>query len=222
MTAVELPFEGSGIRYSICRPADVAEMIRVLATSFAGHDPPAVALGLTAEDFEPYLSIVCASAGSDGLSIIARDVASGSIAGVLRTEDAGRPAHVDLDALSPRFGPIYDLFDELEGKIDDAGPIEPGTTLHVFMLAVDERFARRGIAHRLVEACVANAAALGYRTAVTEATNSVSQHIFAKLGFNARAQASYADYRRDGVAMFASIVEHGGIMSMVRDLSLDA
>ena len=129
-----------------------------------------------------------------------------------------RPFKLDLDTLSPRFGPIYELFGELETKIDNAEPIEPGTTLHVFMLGVDERFAGRGIAQWLVEACLANGAAFGYRAAVTEATNRTSQHIFSKLGFIVRAEASYSEYRREGVATFTSIAEHGGIKSMIRSI----
>ena len=218
MTSAELPYEHSGIRYSICRPEEVAEMVSVLAETFARHDPPAVALGLTPAEFETFLTIVSATAGEDGLTVVARDLGSGSMAGALLNEDAGRPSELDLSAISPRFEPIFDLFGEIEERIGDTGPIEPGTTLHVFMLAVGERFAGRGIAQRLVEVSLAQAVALGYRTAVTEATNLVSQHIFSKLGFVARAQASYADYRRGGSATFASIADQGGIMSMTREL----
>jgi ribosomal protein S18 acetylase RimI-like enzyme len=218
MTTWELPFEGSGIRYSICRPDEVAVMVRVLAETFARHDPPAVALGLTPAEFETFLTIVSATAGDDKLTVVARDVATGAMAGAVLNEDAGRPAVVEAGAISERFGPIFDLFDEIEGQIEDAGPIEPGTTLHVFMLGVDERFAGRGIAQQLVEASLANAAILGYQTATTEATNLVSQHIFAKLGFVTRAQASYGRYRRDGHATFSSIAHQGGVMSMIREL----
>ncbi|HKZ91126.1 MAG TPA: GNAT family N-acetyltransferase, partial [Candidatus Limnocylindrales bacterium] len=67
---------------------------------------------------------------------------------------------------------------------------------------MNERFERRGIGQHLVRACQANGARLGYRLAVVEATNRVSQHIFEKLGFVSRAQTLYADYRRDGIAAF--------------------
>lgn len=218
MTPTELPFEHAGIRYSICRPDEVAEMVSVLAETFARHDPPAVALGLTALEFETFLTIVSATAGDDSLTVIARDLASGSMAGALLNEDAGRRSERDLGAISPRFGPISDLFGEIDERIGDAGPIEPGTTMHVFMLGVDDRFAGRGIAQQLVEASLANAVARGYRTAITEATNLVSQHIFSKLGFVTRAQASYAAYRRNGRATFSSIADQGGIKSMTRVL----
>ena len=218
MTPSDLPIELEGIRYSICRPDEVAEMVRVLAATFSRHDPPAVAVGLSEQDFVTYLTIASATAGESRLTIIARDLASGRMAGALLTEDVAAPAVVALDEVSPRFGPIYDLFGELESAMHDVEPIGGGSTLHLYMLGVDEGFARRGIAQQLVEACLANGATLGYRTAVTEATNRVSQHIFAKLDFVARAEAPYASYRRDGVATFASIAEHGGIKSMLRPL----
>lgn len=219
MTAMELPFEQSGIRYSICRPEDVEEMVSVLAEAFARRDPLEVALGITAQEFATFLTTVSATAGDDGLSMVARDLASGSMVGALLNEDAGRRFERDRGASSSRFGPISDLFREIDEQVGEAGLIEPGTTLHVFMLGVDDRFAGCGIAQRLVKASLANAAALGYRIAVTEATNLVSQHIFAKLGFVTRAQVSYADYRRDGAATFASIADQGGIRSMVLELA---
>jgi ribosomal protein S18 acetylase RimI-like enzyme len=204
------------VRYSICRPDEVSEMLDLLAEAFARRDPPAVAVGLTSRDMATILSMMSARAGADGLSVVARDDDSGVMAGALLNDDAARSAELDPATLSPRFGPILDLFRELDDVVEDAGTIEPGTTLHVSMLGVSDRFAGQGIAQRLVETALANAAVLGYRSAVTEATNLVSQHIFEKLGFTARAQASYATYRRGGVPTFASIAEHGGITSMTR------
>ena len=204
------------IRYSICRPDEVSEMVYLLAETFARRDPPAVAVGLTSRDMETILSMLSARADRDGLSVVARDGDSGVMAGASLNDDAARPAELDLAALSPRFGPILDLFRELDDVIGHAEPIELGPTVHVSMLGVSDAFAGQGIAQRLVEAALANAAVLGYRSAVTEATNLVSQHIFEKLGFITRAQASYAGYRRDGVATFGSIANHGGIKSMIR------
>lgn len=222
MTDAALPFEREGFRYSICRPVDVAELVDLLATAFSRHDPPAVASGLTEDDLVTYLGFVAAAVGEDGLTIVARDTASGEMAGVLLTEDAGAPAQIDLGALSPRFRPIFELFGELEAAVGQTEPIQAGTTLHLIMLGVRERFAGRGIAQRLVEACLANGAALGFREAVTEATNRTSQHVFSKLGFVARAKASYSRFRHDGVATFASIGEHGGIVSMRSAMGSDA
>lgn len=60
----------------------------------------------------------------------------------------------------------------------------------------------------------------GYRVAVTEATNKVSQHIFRKQGFVERAQRSYEAHRFGGRQVFASIAERGGPMLMDKSLKL--
>ena len=87
------------------------------------------------------------------------------------------------------------------------------------MLGVADAFAGRGIAQELVRASLANGAQRGFRRAVTIATNPVSQHIFRKLGFAALATTSYADYRHDGKAVFASIADRGGPVAMARDIT---
>jgi hypothetical protein len=74
------------------------------------------------------------------------------------------------------------------------------------------------IGQHLVSACLANGAIKGYTSAVTEATNLVSQHIFGRLGFTKRAERSYGEYRLDGAPVFASISEHGGPMTMDRTI----
>ncbi len=213
-------YEVDGIHYSVCEERDVPDMVHVLAETFTRDDPPAVAVGLTADEFEVFVRLVSRSAGSDGLTIVARDVASGVMAGALLTEDAVTPLPDGMDRLSDRFAAIFDLFGQLDDQVHDEGSIAQGEVLHLFLLGVADPFTRRGIGQHLVTACLANGAERGYRAAVTEATNRVSQHVFGKLGFVSRGQVSYADFRHESNAVFASIAEHDGPMSMSRDISV--
>ena len=212
------PYDHAGMRYAICGPADVRELTRMLALAFTKSDPPAVAVGLTPAEFEAFVSLVIAPETTLNLTVVARDLESGVLAGALLTEDAATPPPDEMDGLSEKFDPIFDLFGRLEDEQAQPEVIGPGKALHLFLLGVDGRFAGRGIAQRLVEAALTHGSTLGYRAAITEATNRTSQHIFRKAGFSTRAQASYADYRRDGIAVFASISEHGGPAAMVREL----
>jgi ribosomal protein S18 acetylase RimI-like enzyme len=212
--------EVEGIRYAVCREADLAELIPLVARTFATNDPPAVAVGLTADELEAYLARAAGDAGRDGLTIVARAVATGQLAGALLALDAAAdPA--SIDGLSPKLEPVMGIFAALDAALDEelGGPQPPvaGQTLYLLMLAVADGFARRGIAQELVRACLANGARLGYRRAETTATNLVSQHIFGKLGFVTRAQVSYAGYRHQGRAVFASIADVGGPIAMARD-----
>lgn len=214
-----LPQESDGMRYTVCDPSEIPELTRMLALAFARNDPPAVAVRLTPAEFEAFVALIVAPATTLSLTVVARDLESGVLAGALLSEDAAMPAPDGMDALSAKFDPIFDLFGRLEGDQAQPEETEPGTVLHLFLLGVDGRFTGRGIAQRLVEAALAHGSTMGYRTAVTEATNRTSQHIFGKAGFTTRTQASYADYRRDGIAVFASISEHGGPTAMVRELA---
>jgi ribosomal protein S18 acetylase RimI-like enzyme len=212
------PHESDGIRYSVCEERDLPEMNRLLAETFTREDPPAVAVGLSVEEFEAFVRLVSASAVADGLTIVARDIASGLMAGALLTEDAASPPPHGMDRLSVKTAPIFGLLSQLDARLQDEMSTTLGEVLYLFVLGVEKAFARRGIRHQLVVSCLANGAERGYSMAVTEATNRVSQHIFAKQGFRSRAEVSYADYRHDGVAVFASIAEHGGPMSMGYDI----
>jgi ribosomal protein S18 acetylase RimI-like enzyme len=213
-----LPREIGGIRYSVCDPSEVPELSRMLALTFVADDPPAVAVGLTPAEFEAFVTLVVAPEATQRLTVVARDLDSSVLAGALLNEDATMPLPDGMDALSGKFDPIFDLFGQLVDEQVQPEMLEPGTVLHLFLLGVDARFAGRGIAQRLVEVTLAHGSAMGYRTAIAEATNRISQHILGKAGFITHAQASYGDYLRDGVAVFASISEHGGPAAMVREL----
>ena len=85
----------SGIEYSVCRPQDTPDMARLLAESFTQHDPPAVAVGLTPNEFEAFVELWSPAAGVDGLTVVARDVATGQLAGVLLTTTPRRHPRKD-------------------------------------------------------------------------------------------------------------------------------
>jgi hypothetical protein len=82
-----------------------------------------------------------------------------------------------------------------------------GECLHLFLLGVAQTHAGRGIGHGLVAGLSEARRPRGFHIAVTEATNSTSQHIFRKQGFVERVRRSYLDHRFDDRAYFASIAE---------------
>jgi ribosomal protein S18 acetylase RimI-like enzyme len=208
--------EVSGIEYRVCLPDDTPEIGRLLAESFTKHDPPAVAVGLTSDEFEAFVTLWLPGAGADGLTIIARDSGTGQMAGALLTDDAAAPPPEGIDGLPEKWDPILDLLGQIDTDYRDGRTILSGQYLHLFLLGVAEQFTRRGVGRELVAACLENGAAKGYTSTVTEATNPISQHIFRELGFEKQAERSYGDYQFGGSAVFASIAEHGGPMTMDR------
>jgi ribosomal protein S18 acetylase RimI-like enzyme len=206
----------SGIEYGLFAGSDSSEMVRLLGETFAKRDPPAVAVGLTAGEFERFVGLLCGNAETQGLTIIARSAETGEMAGVLLAEDSSSALPAGIESLSDKFDPIFDILGQLESAYRSSPVITAGESAHLFLLGVSERWGGRGIGSQLVAQCNANATRKGYRLAVTEATNLTSQHIFRKAGFVERVRGSYQEHRFNGRAFFGAIAEHGGPILMDR------
>ena len=207
------------IEYGIYVPSDAAAMAKLLAEVFSRYDPPAIATGLTTSEFKAFVQLLCPRAAAEGLTIVALLAGTGELIAALLTEDSASPLPDGIDQLSAKFDPIFDILGQLDTENRGGRTVHPGESLHLFLLGVSDRVAGRGVAQQLVASCLEHGTRRGYRVAVTEATNKVSQHIFRKQGFVARVQRSYEAYRFDGQQVFASIVEHGGPILMDKSLA---
>ncbi len=209
---------GQNIRYDIYTEADADELTTLLGEVFAHRDPPAIAAGLTPQEFETFVRLLCPQAQTDGLTIVARSAESGEMLGAMLNEDSASPLPEGLDGLGPKFEPILDILGQLDAEYEPARTFARGESMHLFLLGVASHCAGQGVAQRLVAESLAHGARRGYRLAVTEATNKISQHIFRKHGFVERVRGSYADHRYRGRQVFASIAEHGGPALMDKQL----
>jgi ribosomal protein S18 acetylase RimI-like enzyme len=209
------------INHSVFTASDRAEMVSLLAEAFSQRDPPAVAAGLTAAEFESFVGLLSPKAEAEGLTIVARSGDTGEMMGALLAEDSASALPEGLDRLSAKFDPIFDILSQLETEYRSGQTVRPGELLHLFLLGVSSRFSRQGVAQHLIAACLENGARKGYRVAVTEATNKVSQHVFRKQRFVERVRRSYADHRFHGEAIFASIGHEGGPILMDRPLATE-
>lgn len=207
------------IEYGAYTASDADAMAALLGEVFSRRDLPAYAVGLSASEFEAFVRPFLPQAAADGLTVVARLADTGEMVGALLTEDCASAMPAGMDRLSPKYDPIYDILGQLGNEYWASRPACPGESLHLFLLGVAERVAGNGVAQGLVEACLKHGTNRGFRRAVTEATNKVSQHIFRKLGFAERVRRSYADHRFDGRTVFASIADHGGPILMDRSLT---
>lgn len=207
------------IEYGIYAAQDADEMARLLGEVFSRRDPPAVAVGLTPSEFEAFVRLFCSRAAVEGLTIVARHADTRELVGALLTEDSASVLPDGMDRLSPKFEPIFDILGQLDAEYRGTRTVRPGESLHLFLLGVAETVAGRGVAQHLVSTCLENGARKGYRFAVTEATNKVSQHIFRKLGFAERVRRSYLSHRFAGGAAFSSIAEQDGPILMDRTIA---
>jgi len=194
-------------------------MARLLGEVFSRYDPPAVSAGVTASEFEAFVQLFCPKAASDGLTIVARLGGTEELVGALLTEDCASDPPEGMDQLSASFAPIFDILGELDSEYRGDREVRPVEMLHLFLLGVSPKVAGQGVAQQLVGRCLEHGSRRGYRLAVTEATNKVSQHIFRKQGFVERVRRSYLTHRFDGRAVFQSIAEHGGPILMDKSIA---
>jgi ribosomal protein S18 acetylase RimI-like enzyme len=207
------------IEYDVYAASDEDAMAKLLGEVFSRGDPPAVAAGLTASEFEAFVRLFCPKAEAEGLTIVARHSRTRELVGALLTEDSASEMPEGVDRLSAKLDPIFDILGQLDAVYRSDRRVRPGESLHLFLLGVAEQVAGKGVAQQLVATCIELGSKKGYRMAVTEATNKVSQHIFRKLGFVERVRRSYQTHRFDGRAVFASIADQGGPMLMDRSLT---
>jgi len=206
------------IEYGILEDPETRAMASLLAREFSLYEPMAVAIGLSASEIERLVTVSGPRAVSEQLTLIAREQTTGDIVGALLVEDFGTPVPQGFEDAAPNFAPIGALLDSLDSDYRASRTILPGTHLHLIMLVVAHRASGRGIAQNLVTACLANGKARGYATAVAEATGSVSQHVFRKLGFRDVQMAPYKDFAFDGQFVFSSIAGPLGTILMEREV----
>ncbi|HET9793022.1 MAG TPA: GNAT family N-acetyltransferase [Thermoanaerobaculia bacterium] len=208
----------AGVEYGLLEETEFGAMTALLADVFSRREPPAVAVGLTAREITNLVSAFRKKALAERLTIVAREAPAGDLLGGLLVEDFGTPPPPGIDEAVPAFAPIGALLGGLDARYRESRSVAEGSHLHLFMLAVADRAAGRGIAHRLVAAALANGSRRGYRFAVTEATGRISQHVFRKLGFRDVLSAPYGTFLFEGRPVFASIVGHDATVLMEREL----
>ena len=211
--------EPPAIEYGLYEAADAPRVSALLGRVFSRRDPPAVAAGITASEFEAFVRLFCPHVAEDRLTVVARLADSGQLVGVMLTEDGASPPPEGLERLAPGFEPIFDILGQLDSEYRGERTPPRGESLHLFLLGVADQAVGGGVAQELVRRSLAHGVDRGYRLAFTEATNQVSQHIFRKLGFVERVRRSYATHRFEGRAAFESVAEHGGPVLMDRELS---
>jgi len=124
-------------------------MSKLLGNVFAERDPPAVAAGITAPEFEALVSLFRPKAAAEGLIIIARSPVTGEMVGAMLAEDAGTEPPDTLDQVSPTFARL-DIQGQLDADYRSSTTILPGEFVHLFLVGVAREFSGMGIAQQLV------------------------------------------------------------------------
>lgn len=191
----------------------------VVGQAFSGFDPMAVAQELSVQDFYQYIILLGKWLSETGLSVIAKDKESGQVIGALITADFASEPPLEVEKISDKFAPVFYLLESLDNVYKQDKQIELREYLHLYMLAVSPQHRGQGIAQTLVSTTLNYGAKQGYKVAVTEAANQISQHVFRKTGFIPRCEAQYGQFTYEGDRVFEAISDEGGTVLMDKFLN---
>ena len=191
----------------------------VVGQSFSGFDPMAVAQELSVQDFYEYITLLGEWLAQAGLSVIAKNKESGQVIGALITADFASEPPLEVEKISDKFAPVFYLLESLDNSYKQDKQIELHEYLHLYMLAVAPEHRGKGIAQTLVSTTLEHGIKQGYKVAVTEAANQISQHVFRKTGFTSRCEISYGQFTYNGDSIFEAISDEGGTLLMDKCLN---
>ena len=215
--------ESDGIRYQLYQEADLRETAAVQAEAFtSGTEPVIGALRATFDQFSNFIHSLGPWIERDGLTIVARDVSTGAMAGAsinldLATENP--PEVKRLEWLAPALA----LLDEMDRvylqRYWHGRHAQPGEMFHFCWGAVSSPFHGRRISQTMVNVSLELGVAKKYRIALVEASGLASQHVFRKSGFTERVEVSYKSYVYQGRHPFASVNDIPSIILLDRPLT---
>lgn len=200
---------------------DAEQALRLASAVDLEREPLTAAARLTHEDELPYVKPIVAAGLTEGLSVVARDEASGRLLGFCLAHDFCTPAGVSEAESAPRLKPVVKLLTELEEDyVRMYGQPAPGQVVQLSMTGTVAEVSGYEIARQLEQYTLKTSMTRGYRRAVTICTHRVTAIQAERAGFVRSAIRDYATYEYEGQRVFASLADiHREAVLFVKELS---
>ena len=187
----------------------------ILTSQFcSGIEPLYRGCGLNYDDAYPLVRLMCQRSSKQGLSTVC--LIDGEVVAAYLSEDFKAPTVPDGDPFytspegSPlaKFAPALKLAGGLHHKLFADHPewvdVKQGVLFHQLMVAVSNKFTRRGLCNKIFAANLQQGAAHGFTTAIVECTGSFSLAAALRAGHVERHKIMYADFEFNGSKVFAN------------------
>ena len=205
------------LTYEIFDLKDLDRVADIIGKAFTNSDPMAIAQQLSVDELADYVKLIGEWVQKQQLTVVTKDKSTDEVVGVVIASDFAFDfplTRENSQHISNKLEPIIELLESLEVQYKRGKQIEPGEYLYIHMLAVSPEYQRRKIAQNSIQVCLNQGIEKGFSCAFTEAANSVSQHVFGKLGFIPRYEINYQQFTYQGQKVFASIEGHTGTVLM--------
>ena len=217
--------ETETLSYEIYNSKDLDRVADAVAEAFINSDPTdpmTIAEQWSVNELADYVKMLSEWAGKHQLTVVTKDKATDEVVGVVLAGDFASYFPLTPENrghITNKIEPIMELFESLTVQYKRGKQIQAGEYLYIHMLAVSRKHQRKKIAQNSLEVCLNNGIKKGFSYAFTESSDSVSQHIFGKLGFIPRHQVDYQQFTYQGQKVFPSTETDRGIMLMDKSLS---
>ena len=211
----------NGIRIQLLQEDQLEGAISCLCNAFVQREPMVRHLTINFEEFQVFAKGLCPLLLQADLSLTAVHEETGQVVGVRLSEDYfSGPTHtLSIPGLSPKFEPLFALLDSLSEEFRRHQISAPGNMVHLYMIAVDNRFAGRQIASNMNREFLKLAVERGFQWAVSEPTGLTSQYILRHhLGFSVQNEIKYRDFTFAGRYPFMGLPNHPSAMLMTKSL----
>ena len=185
---------------------DPGHLASVIAEAFAAREPLTVATAVTAAEFRGYAVPVVAACATSGLSFVARDSATGAVAGFCMAVDLRRAPVIPPTSVAPSLWPTLALLGGLgEAYLRHCAAPAAGDVVELVVTGVVAGHDGYEVASMLEDRTLAAGRALGYQHAMTICTHRVTALLAQRAGFRRVVAESYATTEFANRRVFASI-----------------
>ena len=185
----------------------------LVSSNFANQSALHVALNTDLEEYRAYLRPTFFDDMKDGLSLVATDMTSGELLGVLVARDLMKKRPKSYLPFQEKYELISKLLCMLEAQYLQQRHLIMGDALLVDMAAVSPLHASKGIYQTLRKEISRRAKLRGYKYVIGELTSSATQKVvLEKMGHKKCAQVKLSKFSDGNRRPFETVVEPKIIM----------
>ncbi len=209
-----LQMDSHAIDIDRVRPEETEALLSLYVDLFHDREPLTKCLGLSRERMLSIARSVHAGADSNpvsrGFRWVARDrAAAGRTVGFIVCDDpaaeGSQPApELFTDLERKKMSDVLALLEAVRNPGKDRIGAQAGRCLHIAAIGVAPGYEGAGIATRLLQAALADAAARGFAHAFSECTSLASQKLHEKSGFQTIHCVDVKEFAVDGTFPFAA------------------
>lgn len=199
--------------------SSIEQAAELVVSTFHAREPLANMNSADPAEFNGFIHHLTEQCAEQKLGFVVKETESERVIGVVLAADLAPSVNVSGDEPEIQSNPIASIITALN-KLHFKDQVMPANEyLNIKFVAMDSNFKGKGVVNELLEFCMTEAKAKGFKFAQAEATGNISQHIFKnKLGFEEKAFINYSDFEFGGEKLFSSIVDHKGLMLLVKPL----